>query len=202
MVTAPPRLALLTIPRRLALLLITVAGFELWRSQLFIVSNLSGRPQALIPIEAASRDPASIDVILPAVPFGAEQIEGGNGVLIVHYWAPWERHGASQAAALDSLDRLIEPRPRIAMVCFDPFPSLARYVARERLRLAVLLDHDHKLRAALPCPSVPYTYVIDRQSRIAVEQAGEIDWLSPATREALRALLAEPERAPARPVRV
>jgi hypothetical protein len=71
-----------------------------------------------------------------------------------------------------------------------------------RLRLPVLLDTRRALADRLPCPSIPYTYVIDRDGRIAVAQAGEVDWLAPATREALESLLGEPaprREAPALP---
>ena len=93
-------------------------------------------------------------------------LRNGQGVLLVHYWAPWERDGATQAASLDSLRRL-EPFAdlRVVLVCFDPFPSVARFVARRRLRLAVLLDTERRLRRALPCPSVPFgmsAVVIDK----------------------------------------
>jgi hypothetical protein len=80
---------------------------------------------------------------------------------------------------------------RVALVCSDPFPSVARYVGRHRLRLLVLLDGQHELRRMLPCPALPYTYVVDRAGRIAVAQEGEVDWLGPATRATLTWLLAE-----------
>jgi len=83
------------------------------------------------------------------------------------------------------------------VVCFDPFPSVARFVARQRLRLSVLLDTERRLRRALPCPSVPYTYVLDREGRIAVAQPGEVDWLAPGSLAALRALIAEAGGPPA-----
>jgi hypothetical protein len=177
---------------RVAVLILAVAALAIWKSQLFIVTRPGDHARPLRPIEATRRRPVHIDVTLPAVPFGAVAVRGGDDVLIVHYWAPWERHAASQAATLDSLIHSEEPRPQLAVVCFDPFPSLARYVARQRLRIPVLLDHGHALTTALPCPSIPYTYVIDRNSRIAVAQAGEVDWLAPATRGVVRALLAEP----------
>ena len=82
----------------------------------------------------------------------------------------------------------------MVVVCFDPFPSVARYVARARLRLGVMLDHGRTLAQALPCPSLPYTYVLDRDGRIAVAQPGPVDWLGPGTRDALRRVLAEPAR--------
>ena len=70
--------------------------------------------------------------------------------------------------------------------------SVARFVARQRLRLSVLIDGRGVLRAVLPCPSMPYTYVVDRAGSVAVAQAGDVDWWAPGTRAALMSLLAEP----------
>ena len=121
-----------------------------------------------------------------------ERLESGRGVLLIHYWAPWEHSSREQAALLDSLRQLPEMQGlRVAVVCFDPFPSVARFVARQRLRLSVLMDHRGVLREALPCPSVPYTYVVDASGRLNDRQAGEVDWLAAGTRAALKALLEE-----------
>ena len=78
---------------------------------------------------------------------------------------------------------------------------MSRYVARMRLQLPVMLDLRHVLADQLPCPSIPYTYVVDRGGRIAVAQPGEVDWLAPATREAIRRVIAEPAPVPADPRR-
>ena len=174
---------------------VAALAIAVWHAQLFTVSRPGERPRALAVRTETQRRPAPLDVVLPQVPVGMAHLRDGGAVLLVHYWAPWERHGALQAALLDSLRR--EPdleALRVVVVCFDPFPSVSRYVARHRLRLPVLLDGERSLRAVLPCPSVPYTYVIDRAGRIAVAQAGEVDWFGAGSRDALRALLAEPER--------
>ena len=172
--------------------LVAVIAFTVWRSQLFTVSRPGERPRPLEVLAESARWPADFDVVLPAVPVGMNHLRNGQGVLLVHYWAPWERDGATQAASLDSLRRL-EPFAdlRVVLVCFDPFPSVARFVARRRLRLAVLLDTERRLRRALPCPSVPFTYVIDGAGRIAVAQAGEVDWLAENTKQRLAELLQE-----------
>ena len=73
---------------------------------------------------------------------------------------------------------------------------MARYVGRNRLRVPVLLDGRRALVPKLPCPSIPFTYVIDATGHIAVAQAGEVDWFAPGTWATLRGLLAEP-RTPA-----
>jgi peroxiredoxin len=174
------------------LLLVAALAFLAWRSQLFTVSRPGLRPLALEVRAAAARAPVHLDAALVAVPVGMRRLRDGEGVLIIHYWAMWERHGRSQAAALDSLARLKESSGlRAVAVCFDPMPSVARFVGRNRLRLPVLLDGDHRLSRVLPCPSIPYTYVLDRRGRVAVAQAGEVDWLGPRTRATLHDLLRE-----------
>jgi hypothetical protein len=182
---------------RAAVLLFAVAALVLWRSHLFVVARPGSVPRPLAVIESPRRSAARFDVILPLVPVGAERLSAGGTVLVVHYWAPWERHAARQAATLDSLAHLEQSafprdgaRLRVVIVCFDPFPSLARYVARQRLRLPVLLDSRRELQAALPCPSVPFTYVLDPEGRVAVAQAGEVDWLGSGTRDALCSIAA------------
>jgi len=186
-----PRVAIL------AVLIAMIAWFA-WRSQLWTVSRPGAAPAALAALDPAARKPVTLDATLPSVPVGMVHLAPGNGVLLIHYWAPWEHASRAQAALLDSLHQLPEMQGlRVVIVCFDPFPSVARYVARQRLRLSVLIDGHGTLRAALPCPSVPYTYVIDGAGRIAVAQPGEVDWLDPGTRAVLEALLAEP-RAPSR----
>ena len=175
-----------------ALVLVLVCAASVWRAQLFIVARPGDRPRPLALAPEARRPVVDLDVALPAVPVGMKRLRRGDGVLLVHYWAMWERHGAAQAAALDSLRRSPALRDlRVAVVCFDPFPSVSRFVARRRLKLDVLLDGRGELRRALPCPSIPYTYVLDPAGRIAVAQAGEVDWFAPGTREALEALLRE-----------
>jgi hypothetical protein len=175
---------------------VLVLAIVAWRSQLFVVSRPGDGPRPLTLLEV--RAPARLDVVLPVAPVGMRRLEGGAGVLLIHYWAPWERHGRAQAATLDSLLHLDTSRGVDGVIgCFDPFPSVARAVARQRLRVPVLIDTRRDLQAALPCPSVPYTYVLDRAGRIAVAQAGEVDWLSDATRAVLDQLLSETAPAPA-----
>jgi hypothetical protein len=172
--------------------LLAAAALWVWRSQLFVVSRPGESPRALAVRPVAERRVASLDVVLPAVPVGMAHLGTEGRVTLLHYWAPWERHGGVQAALLDSLSHLDEFAPlRVAVVCFDPFPSVARYVARRRLRLNVLLDTERHLRRALPCPSVPFTYVLDANGRIAVEQSGEVDWFADSTRIGLEALIRE-----------
>ena len=182
---------------------VALAGGAAWRANLFRVdrSVREARPLALLP-DSVHRTVA-FDVVLPAVPAGMRRLETGVRPLLVHYWAPWERHGRAQALDLDTLQR--EPdlgALDVVIVCFDPFPSVARFVGRHRMTTRVLLDGDGALRRQLPCPVLPYTYVVDPSGRVRIEQPGEVEWDSPATRRALRDVLDAPALTPvAGPVR-
>jgi len=177
--------------------MLAFAGVLAWTSQLMHVERKGSVPVLLRITPAQERKAATFDASLPMIPVGVQRVVPGDGVLIVHYWAPWERHSGPQAVALDSLRRSLPPGElQVAVVCFDPYPSVSRYVARMRLRLPVLLDLQHALSDHLPCPSIPYTYVIDPSGRIAAAQGGEVDWLSPATRSALDSLASEPVTPP------
>lgn len=177
---------------------IAAIAFLVWRAELYSVSRPGETPQPLRPLGDAARQPVALDAVLPVVPVGMRALQAGRGVLLVHFWAPWERRGLAQAQALDSLQRLpgLEGLDAV-VVCFDPFPSVARFVARHRLRLSVVLDHRQALRASLPCPSIPFTYVLDARGRMVVAQPGEVDWLSPESRRVLEAFLGRTEPGPA-----
>lgn len=173
-------------------LVIGSLGLLAWRAELFTVQRRGMRPLPLALVPVAARRAVRFDASLPLVPTGVERVTAGNGALLVHFWAPWEQHSGVQALALDSLRRVLPPGElRLAVICFDPYPSVSRYVGRMRLRLPVMLDLKRVFARQLPCPSIPYTYLLDAQGRVAAEQPGEIDWLSPATRAAIDTVLAE-----------
>jgi AhpC/TSA family protein len=149
-------------------------------------------PHALAARPAAARPPAALDTTLPVVPFGAEHLQGGGQVLVLHAWAPWQRHATADAVALDSLATLErEHGVRVLLVTFEPYMSVARWARRHRLRVPLLLDHERTLARQLTCPALPCTWVIDRQGRVAAVDPGEIDWLGAATRATLAGLAEE-----------
>jgi hypothetical protein len=185
------------------LLVLAVAGLIVWRAELFTVSRPGDRPRPLARVTHPTLP--SFAVTLPRVPVGAMPVASGRAAWLVHYWAPWERHGRAQAVALDSLVRSLpearDGRLRVAIVCFDPFPSVARFVARLHLTVPVLLDHRRELQKSLPCPSVPYTWVFDAHGRVIAAQPGEVDWHASATRALLREVAGRSSPAPGPAVR-
>jgi hypothetical protein len=184
--------------RKTLVVVLALLGLVAWRMELFHVSRSGTRPAPLHLISPAPRALARVVVVLPQVHAGMRGLDSGSASLLIHYWAPWEHAGRAQAVALDSLRRVPGMEDlEVVLVCFDPFPSVARFVGRNRLRLAVLLDHGHTLEHALPCPNLPYTYVLDREGGIAVAQPGEVDWLADSTRRTLgRVLEAKHDRDP------
>lgn len=187
----------------LAIVALLALGAVAWRVQLVRVGP-AGPPKVLELTPAGQRPPLACDVVLPVVPVGMTRVRSGGTPLLIHFWAPWERHGRAQSAALDSLARdFVSSDLRIVLVCSDPFPSVARFVGRQRLRLPVLLDGPGQLRAQVPCPRIPFTVLIDRAGRAAILMPGEVDWLAPGSRETLRRVLVEPapaDTATARPI--
>ncbi len=168
-----------------------------WRAELFVVQKPGEheRPLALLP-DSAQRL-VRFAVALPAVPVGVRALATDGRPRLVHYFAMWEENASAQAALLDSLRRDPELESLgVTIVCFDPYPSLARWAGRRRLTLDIVLDHDRLLAGALPCPSVPYTYLLDASGRVLVAQPGRVDWWSAETRATLRHALA-PADAPA-----
>lgn len=182
---------------RLAPIVLVLAALALlvWRRELFVVARPGDAPRPLSLVAESQITRPTLDAVLPAVPVGMVRLRAEGRVQIVHFWAPWELHSLAQAKAIDSLGTLIRPdRAHLAIVCFDPFPSVARWVRRAALRTPVLLDHSRALAASLPCPSIPYTYVLDASGRVVVAQAGEVDWLAPSTRALLDSLARAPDR--------
>ena len=176
-----------------SLFVVGAVGLFVWHSQLFTVARPGAHPLPIVLIPEAAREPVEVDVLLSAVPVGMQRVRSGGAPLLVHFWAPWERHSLAQAIGLDSLRRSLPPGElHVAVVCFDPYPSVARYLGRMRLALPVVLDQRRALARGLPCPSMPYTYLLDAHGRVAAEQAGEVDWLGLETRAAIDSLLAEP----------
>ncbi|HUK65106.1 MAG TPA: TlpA disulfide reductase family protein [Dongiaceae bacterium] len=184
-----------------AIALIALVAFTAWRSELWNVQKPGRAPAPLTLLPDDVRESVRFDVVLPCVPTGLRRLTDRDGATLVHYWAPWEQGGRRQAALLDSLSHTEGfEHLQIVLVCFDPFPSVARFVGRARLTLPVLLDGGHALARVLPCPSIPTTYVLDSHGRIRVRQSGTVDWWAPETLETLRGVMTEPSARPTAPV--
>lgn len=131
----------------LALLLVAIVAVLALRRDLYSIQRPGPGPRPL-ELTTGVRPAAGFDIVLPVVPVGMRRVSSADGPLLIHYWAPWEHRSREQARGLDSLARSAELAGfRVAMVCFDPFPSVARYVGRQRLRVPVLLD-GHRVLAA------------------------------------------------------
>ena len=181
----------------IALALLASIAFMAWRAELWSVQAPGTGPSPLVLLPAEVREAVSFDVVLPSVPTGMRRLTDRDGAMLIHYWAPWEQGSRAQSRLLDSLSHSAGfEHLQVVLVCFDPFPSVARYVGRTRLKLPVMLDGEHLLSKALPCPSIPTTYVLDSSGRVVVRQSGTVDWWHPATIAVLREAMAEPAPEP------
>jgi hypothetical protein len=184
-------------PTAIALALLLAIAFLVWRDELWSVQAPGRHAVALALLPEELREPVAFDVVLPAIPTGLVRVRASDGPTLVHYWAPWEQDGRAQSHLLDSLAHTAEFESlRVVLVCFDPFPSVARYVGRTGLHLPVMLDGEHRLSHVLPCPSIPTTYVLDRDGRVIARQSGTVDWWAPGTLETLRRAMQTPAPVP------
>ena len=76
----------------IAALVIAALAVIVWRAELFTVSRPGLRARALVALPAEHRVATQLDATLPVVPVGMERLRAGRGVLLIHFWAPWERH--------------------------------------------------------------------------------------------------------------
>src|SRR5439155_17433149 len=91
--------------RKILVACVVLLALWVWRSELFQVTRPAAPPRPLELRPAPARRAVRVLAVLPQIPVGMRRLESGNGVVLVHYWAPWEHDGRAQAAALDSLRR-------------------------------------------------------------------------------------------------
>jgi hypothetical protein len=198
---------------RLAAVLLVLGAIGLVLVARGVVHGVEARARRRARSRAAAvRPPPAFDVSLPLVPVGVARLTPGGRPLLVHYWAPWERHGRAQVLALDSLARTL-PAGRAARGdrVLRPVPvggALRGAAAAPRAGHARPAPRSPG-RAPLPERSL---HVAARCARAVVAaQPGEVEWLAPATRALLlerrrraaadSAAVSRPEAQPRRPRR-
>ncbi|MCA9755338.1 MAG: TlpA family protein disulfide reductase [Candidatus Eisenbacteria bacterium] len=93
---------------------------------------------------------------------------------VIHFWASWCAPCKKELPLLDDLDAELGPRGvRFAAISIDSDPAKARrFVEQQEIHLPVFLDGPEGLAESLALPSIPSTFVVDRQGRVTFATTG------------------------------
>ncbi|MBV9079132.1 MAG: TlpA family protein disulfide reductase [Methylobacteriaceae bacterium] len=146
--------------------------------------------------DAASLRPFRADVAAPALSLprlgdGRASLDDALGrTIVVSFWATWCAPCRRELPSLLRLQvDLREAAMVIAVAVGEPAERVGPYLDRGGLRgLDVALDVSRVAASEWRVQSLPQSYVLDRQRRIAFSALGEVDWDDPAVRGQLTGL--------------
>ncbi len=115
-------------------------------------------------------------------------------VIIVNFWATWCAPCVKEMPSFESLYRRYRSQGlTLLAVSLDKGDSskVQEFVDKHKLSFPVLLDTDGVAEKLYPSFTIPFTYVINKQGRVAARVDGAKDWESPETFKAVEYLLKE-----------
>lgn len=131
--------------------------------------------------------PARVDFAAPDL--SLHDLKGRNvslgdfrgSVVLVNNWATWCPPCRAEMPILqDYFDEHVELRFSIlAVAAGEPPATVAAFVDQYRLTFPVLIDPTNRSIAAFKNPSLPSSYLIDREGRV------KLAWLGPVNRKTL-----------------
>ncbi|MBT3924086.1 MAG: TlpA family protein disulfide reductase [Nitrospina sp.] len=113
-------------------------------------------------------------------------------VIIVNFWATWCVPCVKEMPSFETLYRRYRSRGLTLLAINldkDDFSKVQKFVDKYNLSFPVLLDTDGVAEKLYPSFTIPFTYVIDKQGRVAARVDGAKDWESSETFEAVEHLL-------------
>jgi cytochrome c biogenesis protein CcmG, thiol:disulfide interchange protein DsbE len=113
-------------------------------------------------------------------------------VIIVNFWATWCAPCVKEMPSFETLYRRYRSKGLTLLAVSldkDGSAKVQEFVDKHKLSFPVLLDTEGVAEKLYPSFTIPFTYVIDKQGRVAARVDGAKEWASPETFKAVEYLL-------------
>ena len=117
-----------------------------------------------------------------------------NGLTVYSFWATWCVPCVKEMPSFENLYRRYRSQGlTLLAVSLDKGDStkVQEFADKHKLSFPILLDTKGVAEKLYPSFSIPFTYVIDKQGRVAARVDGAKDWQSPETFKAVEYLLTQ-----------
>ena len=154
----------------------------------------------LSPIQITVLDQEKPEVGHPAPVFTLRNLQGNleglvdhkDKVIILNFWATWCAPCLEEMPAFEKLYRRYRSQGlTVLAVSLDKgdFSKVQGFVDSNNLTFPVLMDSDGVAEKLYPSFTIPFTYVIDKEGRVAARVDGAKNWASNETFAALNILI-------------
>ena len=113
-------------------------------------------------------------------------------VIVVNFWATWCAPCVKEMPSFETLYRRFRSQGLTVLAVSldkDRSAKVQEFVDKYKLSFPVLLDTEGVAEKLYPSFTIPFTYVLDKQGRVAARIDGAKDWESPETFKAIEYLL-------------
>jgi peroxiredoxin len=164
-----------------------------------VLSVIAFRIQ-LSPIQTTVLNQEKPEVGYPAPDFTLRNLQGNleglvdhkDKVIILNFWATWCAPCLQEMPAFEKLYRSYRSQGlTVLAVSLDKgdFSKVQSFVDSNNLTFPVLMDSDGVAEKLYPSFTIPFTYVIDKEGRVAARVDGAKNWASNETFAALEILI-------------
>ena len=115
-----------------------------------------------------------------------------DGPILINFWATWCAPCVKEMPSFETLYRRFRSQGLTVLAVSldkDRSAKVQEFVDKYKLSFPVLLDTEGVAEKLYPSFTIPFTYVIDKQGRVAARIDGAKDWESPETFKAIEYLL-------------
>ena len=152
------------------------------------------------PIQKTALNQERPEVGHPAPAFTLRNLQGNleglgdyrNKVIVLNFWATWCAPCLEEMPAFEKLHRRYRSEGvTVLAVSIDKggISKVKSFVDKHNLTFPVLIDSDGIAEKLYPSFTIPFTYVIDKEGRVAARVDGAKNWASSETFSALEILI-------------